>query len=342
VRVDLFDYELPAELIAQIPTAERDESRLMVLDRARGGVEHARFSDLPRWLRAGDSLVLNDTRVLYARLLGRRRDTGGRWEGLFVEEREGLWELMTKTGGKPAPGEWILLDRGSAIQLVRRTDAGTWLVKPPSSEPAAEQLADIGYLPLPPYIREGVEQPGDRERYQTIYAKEPGSVAAPTAGLHFSQRLLDEIKRQGIGVEYVTLHVGRGTFQPVQVDDTQEHVMHGEWCQLTDGTAQRLCETRQRGGRIVAVGTTAVRTLESAFAHSGSLSRFSGMTRLFITPPYQFQAVDVMATNFHLPRSTLLMLVSAFAGRERILEAYHEAVRQRYRFFSYGDAMLIV
>jgi S-adenosylmethionine:tRNA ribosyltransferase-isomerase len=343
MQVDLFDYELPPDRIAQRPAAPRDASRLLVLHRRGGRIEHRTFRQIGEFLNAGDVLVVNDARVLPARLVGRRTRTGGKWEGLFLRETGEGWELLTKTRGKPAPGETVQLDRVDwGLELLDRRDAGVWLARPTRAGPALELLEEAGRTPLPPYIRAGVDEPEDRERYQTVFAASPGAVAAPTAGLHFTPELLERLEESGVEVERVTLHVGPGTFQPVSVADADQHRMHSEWCQIDDAAAQRICEARRRGGRVVAVGTTVVRTLETSVRENGRLSAYCGSTDLFIRPPFEFQAVDAMATNFHLPRSTLLMLVSAFAGRTQVLEAYQEAIREGYRFYSYGDAMLIL
>lgn len=349
MRVDLFDYELPADRIAQRPVEPRDSSRLLVLDRRTGHREHQVFLQIGQFLRPGDVLVVNDTRVLPARLVGRRKKTGGAWEGLFLREADDGWELMTRTRGKPSPGERIELLRPGAdtpadwdLELIAKTPAGTWFAKPTRSMPVMELLAAAGRVPLPSYIRKGDEGPGDRERYQTVYASKPGAVAAPTAGLHFTRRLLDQLLDQGVRVEKVTLQVGPGTFQPVTAEDTRDHRMHSEWCEITSDIADHLNAARTAGGRIVAVGTTSVRTLETASRATGRLSPYCGPTDLFINEPYEFRAVDALVTNFHLPRSTLLMLICAFAGRASVLAAYREAIARGYRFYSYGDAMLIL
>lgn len=342
MRVDLFDYELPPERIAQYPAEPRDSSRLLILNRESGSIGHRSFRDIVHELRAGDTLVLNDTRVLPARLLGRREKTGGHWEGLFLAVRDDGWELMTRTRGKPLPGEIVRIDRASwNLELISKTAEGTWIARPSVTGTPADLLPGVGHIPLPPYIRGGKDEENDSERYQTVYASSAGAVAAPTAGLHFTPDLLERIRQRGVSIEKVTLHVGPGTFQPVSVDDTADHLMHTEWCELTSEVAQRLKAVRLAGGRVVAVGTTAVRTLETAAARAAFGENYRGDTNLFITPPYDFKAVDAMITNFHLPKSTLLMLVSAFAGRERILDAYRDAIREGYRFYSYGDAMFI-
>lgn len=341
--VNAFDYELPAERIAQEPIEPRDHSRLLVLERESGSIHHRRFHEIGEFLRPGDALVVNDTRVMPARLVGRRSKTGGRWEGLFVGRSGDCWEFMTKTRGRPDPGERIKLDaNGVELELVDRTERKTWLLRPSKPIEPEELLERAGHTPLPPYIRGGVDRPVDKDRYQTVYAKASGSIAAPTAGLHFTPELLARLEASGIARETLTLHVGRGTFLPIQVERTEDHVLYEEWCSISAETVRRLLETRRRGGRIVAVGTTSVRTLESVSRQTGSLVPFCGTTDFFITPPYAFRAVDAILTNFHLPRSTQLMLVSAFAGKEKIFKAYKEAIRRHYRFYSYGDAMLIL
>ncbi len=336
-----FDYELPDRLIAQHPAAKRDESRLMVLDRAAGSISHHRFRDLPAFLRGGDLLVLNDTKVLPARLVGRREQTGGRWEGLFLSECDGVWELLAQTRGFVQPGETCVTDSGLRLKLIARTDDRHWRMTPEPTGSAAELLPVHGHIPLPPYIRKGEDEPADRERYQTVYAANTGSVAAPTAGLHFTPELLAGLGGQGIGVARVTLHVGLGTFAPVKVEDPTRHKIHAEWAEVTAATAARVNATRAAGGRVIAVGTTTTRTLETA-SRSGTTEQFHGATDLFIHPPFRFGAVDGLVTNFHLPRTTLLLLVQALCGSELLRRAYAEAVATDYRFFSYGDAMLVV
>jgi S-adenosylmethionine:tRNA ribosyltransferase-isomerase len=345
-----YDYPLPDELIARHPPARREDARLLVVDRSRGQFEHRMVSDLPAILQAGDLLVLNDSRVLPARLLGERAATGGRWEGLFLRTTaQGEWQLMMQTRGRLRPGETICIlpaRRQEAaerlnLRLLSRDDEGIWNARPEVEIEPFAALERFGTVPLPPYLGRDAADDDDFARYQTTYAASPGSVAAPTAGLHFTPRLLDDCRRQGVAHAFVTLHVGIGTFRPISARRLDEHRMHAEWCEVPAGTAAAIESTRAAGGRIVAVGTTSVRTLESAAAE-GRLRAWRGETRLFIRPPYQFQSVDCLLTNFHLPRSTLLVLVGAFAGRERILQAYAEAVRERYRFFSYGDAMLIL
>jgi S-adenosylmethionine:tRNA ribosyltransferase-isomerase len=343
VQVAVFDYDLPGELIAQAPVEPRDASRLLVLDRRAGGVVHRTFSEIGEYLNPGDCLVLNDTRVLPARLIGHRAATGGKWQGLFLREADGQWELLCRTRGKPRPGERISLDGADfSLELTSSTREGTWWARPTVERPTVELLELAGHVPLPPYIRGGRDSAADRQAYQTVFARRDGAVAAPTAGLHFTAALLERLRKRGVWQEFVTLHVGPGTFRPVQVSDTQHHQMHSEWCELTPAVAKRLRGVRQAGGRIIAVGTTSVRVLETAASHCGTLEPFCGPTALFITPPYQFRAVDGLVTNFHLPKSTLLMLVCAFAGIEPALAAYRTAIAEGYRFYSYGDAMLVV
>ena len=326
-----FDYHLPPERIAQ-EAAPRGESRLLVLDRT-GPERHARMRDLPRLLRPGDLLVLNDTRVIPARLYG-RRGSGGKMEILLIERRAGReWDAWVKPGRRAQPGTVIELDAGLSAEVVDKREDGRHLLR--FTEPVEPHLDRLGHIPLPPYIHRP-DTPEDRERYQTVYARHPGSVAAPTAGLHFDEELLREIEAAGIEIARVTLHVGIGTFKPVSAERIEEHRMETERYEISEETAAAL----RRARRVVAVGTTVVRTLESA-AREGEVQPGSGSTELFITPGFNFQVVDALLTNFHLPRSTLLMLVSAFAGRERVLAAYEEAIREGYRFYSYGDAMLV-
>jgi S-adenosylmethionine:tRNA ribosyltransferase-isomerase len=344
MRLDRFDYFLPKELVAQHPAPKRDESRLLVVDRAKGRLYHESFPAVKKYLRPGDVLVVNDARVLPARLVGRRILTGGRWEGLFLGARAEGWEMLCKTRGRIGDGETVAID-GCDLQLtlVGRTELGHWILSPiDSSVDPIELLQQVGKTPLPPYIRGGVANDRDKERYQTVYAERPGSVAAPTAGLHFTPELLQELESAGVSRERVTLDVGIGTFLPVKVGQIEDHHMHEERCEVTIETAERLNEARNRNGRIVAVGTTTVRTLETAAGPDRRVTPFSDSTSIFITPGWEFKAVDALITNFHLPRSTLLMLVCAFAGYDLTMDAYREAVKREYRFFSYGDAMLIV
>jgi len=342
-----YDYELPPELIAQQPLAVRSDARLMVVDRRAGSWDHRYVRDLPELLRPGDCLVLNDTRVVPARLVGRRTKTGGHWEGLFLEtDGQGLWRVLGKTRGRLGPGERItLLDpegrEAGELETATRGPDGTWVVRPGSREPAFELLERVGRVPLPPYIRKGEMVPADRQHYQTIYAEKPGAVAAPTAGLHFTAALLERLESQGVVVVRLTLHVGPGTFRPIKSDSLAEHVMDPEWGSIGRETVEAIGRARAGGGRVVAVGTTSVRLLETAAA-GGELAPFTGRTSLYIRPPYRFRAVDALLTNFHLPRTTLLVLVRTFGGDELMRRAYDEAVREQYRFYSYGDAMLIL
>jgi S-adenosylmethionine:tRNA ribosyltransferase-isomerase len=346
----LYDYDLPPELVAQEPLADRAAARLLHVRRADGAIAHRGVRDLPEILRPGDLLVVNDTRVVPARLVGRRAATGGRWEGLFLRvaadgPHAGAWLVLAQTRGRPAIGERVILvDRAgtdaTTLELLGRAEGGAWLARPDTSEPVELVLDRVGRVPLPGYIRGGAEQPGDRDRYQTVFAREAGSAAAPTAGLHFTPELLAALAARGVGRAAVTLHVGLGTFRPITAERIADHEMHAEWCVCPAETAAAVRETRARGGRVVAVGTTAVRTLETA-ARGGAIEPWSGATNLYITPGFPFRAVDCLITNFHMPRTTLLVLVSALASRDLVLRAYAEAVRARYRFFSYGDAMLI-
>ncbi|MGE3808998.1 MAG: tRNA preQ1(34) S-adenosylmethionine ribosyltransferase-isomerase QueA [Gemmataceae bacterium] len=338
-----FDYELPAALIAQVPSAVRDQSRLLVVRREDASLAHHRFHELPGFMRAGDLLVLNDTRVLPARLLGRREKTGGRWEGLFLGTLpDGTWELLTKTRGRLEAGEQVIVEPGGlALTLIGKAEEGHALFRPAEPGTPEELLERHGQVPLPPYIRKGVAGSEDRERYQTVYARRPGAVAAPTAGLHFTPAILQALAEKDVERAYTTLHVGLGTFQPIQEEDFTAHRMHREWGELPAETAKKVIDCKARGNRVVAVGTTTVRVLETVAAR-GPIRAWSGETELFIRPPYTFGAVDVLVTNFHLPKSTLLLLVSAFAGSELIRRAYQAAIEERYRFYSYGDAMLIL
>ncbi len=344
-----YDYPLPKHLIAQNPLPNRADARLMVVRRRTGEIEHHHVRDLPELLDASDILVLNDTRVIPARLVGYRTETRGRWEGLFLEsDGTGIWRVLAHTRGKPQPGETIRLinaqgEEDILLRLVARLEAGSgeWLVIPDSDEDALSVLDRVGRVPLPPYIREGEMIETDRQHYQTVFARVPGAVAAPTAGLHFTKKLLDAMRRKGIAIEYVTLHVGLGTFQPIKREQIERHRMHSEWGRVTAATAARLREAKSQGRRIIAVGTTVVRLLETAAAE-GELRPLSGETDLFIKPPYRFRAVSAMMTNFHLPKTTLLVLVRTFGGDDLIRRAYEEAVREEYRFYSYGNAMLII
>ena len=340
-----FDFELPDDLIAQHPIAPRDSSRLMVVDRRRGCWEHRTFAELPELLDPRDILVRNDTRVVPARLVGRRALTGGKWEGLFLRERPGgSWEVLATTRGRPAAGERVVVGQGLHLVLIARGERGSWIVQPQRDEeldePTLALLNRHGHTPLPPYIRHGRETLGDRLAYQTVYARRPGSVAAPTAGLHFTVEVFARLAERGIAWADLTLHIGLGTFRPIEAGRLEDHVMHAEWAELSAQTVATLAARRGEGGRIVAVGTTSARALETAAA-GGTLQPYSGETQCFIRPGHVFRGLDALITNFHLPRSSLLVLVSALAGVDFIRAAYAEAVRNRYRFFSYGDAMLI-
>jgi S-adenosylmethionine:tRNA ribosyltransferase-isomerase len=339
-----FDYHLPESSIAQTPAEPRDSSRLLVLHRDTGELEHRIFRDVGDYLRAGDLLILNQTRVIPARIYA-RKETGGRVELLLLRRRDEMtWEALV--GGKGLRvGKLIKVENGPQAEIIKILDGSERLIK--FSEPIEPYFSKVGNVPLPPYIHEKLSDP---ERYQTVYAREPGSAAAPTAGLHFTPRLLEELQGKRVKIAYVTLHVGLDTFAPVTEDNPEEHVIHTEWCELSQETADLINQTKQAGGRVIAVGTTSVRTLESASGYSKvdtsiseyRISPFTGPTSLFILPGYQFKIVDAMITNFHLPKSTLLMLVSAFAGREKILETYEIAIQEGYRFYSFGDAMLIL
>lgn len=303
--------------------------------------------DLPTLLQPNDHLVLNNTQVLPARLIGRRRQTGGRWQGLFLRADEnGLWELLAKTRGKVAVGEKIvLIDRNGAesfeLELAARLDNGGWVMSPADDRPFPALLDEVGRTPLPPYIRKGEMVPEDLQNYQTVFASQPGAVAAPTAGLHFTEKLLAELAEKGIGRSFVTLHVGVGTFRPLAVDQLEDHSMHSEWIEVSQAAVDEVHAAKQQQGRVIAIGTTSVRSLETA-AQSGELTPYQGETDLFIRPSFEFHAVDGLLTNFHLPKSTLLVLVRTFGGDALIQQAYQEAIKEEYRFYSYGDAMLII
>ena len=338
-----FDYDLPEDSIAQTPIEPRDSSRLLVYNRETGELEHRIFNQIGDYLTPGDLLVLNQTRVIPARIYA-RKPTGGKIELLLLRRRDTLtWECLV--GGKGLRvGSTVTVNDGPEAEIIEILDGAERLVK--FSESIEPYFPKVGNVPLPPYIHEKLDDP---ERYQTVYAKEPGSAAAPTAGLHFTPRLLEELKAKGLNVAYVTLHVGLDTFAPVTEDDPGEHKIHTEWCQLSQETANAINETRANGRRVIAVGTTSVRTLETVGTQSNIANRqsslinpFTGPTSIYILPGYQFTLVDTMITNFHLPKSTLIMMVSAFAGRERILKTYETAIREGYRFYSFGDAMLIL
>ena len=350
MKVADFDYELPPELIAQEPAERRDGARMMVLDRSTRTIAHRRFTDLPEFLRPPDLLVVNDTRVIPARLFGRKakEGTGGKVEFLLLEETSpGQWDALMRCRRRPKPGDQVLLDEDLAVVTVLEDgELGRVKIRVESALPWLEVLERIGQTPLPPYIqRKNVSEErrlADKHRYQTVFAREPGAVAAPTAGLHFTPDVLERLAARGIGHATVTLHVGIGTFRPVSVENVRDHRMDFERWEVPEETARRIAGAKAAGGRVVAVGTTSVRTLESAAVRPEGFGAGQGRTDLFIHPPYAFRMVDAMVTNFHLPKSTLIMMISAFAGREFVLEAYREAIRERYRFYSYGDCMLMV
>ncbi len=337
-----FDFVLPDHLIAQRPVEPRDQSRLMVLRCDSQTWEHRTFHELPGILRPGDLLVRNNTRVVAARLLGHREATGGKWEGLFLRALpDGTWDMLATTRGRPAIGEWIVVEGGLRLQLVGRSSGGRWIARTGEDGDASTLLERHGHVPLPPYIRKGHDDQGDRLRYQTVYAREPGAVAAPTAGLHFTPELLGKLEERGIDAVDITLHVGLGTFRPIESESIDDHVLHSEWAEVTPEAANLLNSHRAAGGRIVAVGTTSARTLECS-SRSGRFCPFAEETGLYLKPGHDFRGVDALLTNFHLPRSSLLVLVSALGGVEFVRAAYAEAIREGYRFYSYGDAMLIL
>ncbi|MWC28776.1 tRNA preQ1(34) S-adenosylmethionine ribosyltransferase-isomerase QueA [Paenibacillus sp. MMS18-CY102] len=347
MNVDLFDFELPEELIAQTPLVERTGSRLLTLDKRTGEIQHGTFLEIEQYVQPGDLLVLNDTRVIPARLFGMKSDTGAKVELLLLKALgDNRWEALAKPAKRLRTGTELVFGADEAGEPLLRAfieaegEHGSRIVRFEYEGIFQELLDRLGEMPLPPYIKEKLD---DRERYQTVYARHEGSAAAPTAGLHFTTELLERLQRKGVGIAYVTLHVGLGTFRPMSVDTVEEHVMHSEYFELSETTAQQIVETKSRGGRIIAVGTTSARTLESAASlfTDGTVQACSGWTDIFIYPGYSFKLVDSLLTNFHLPKSTLVMLVSALAGRDAIMQAYQEAVALRYRFFSFGDAMLI-
>lgn len=336
-----FYYDLPEELIAQDPLADRSASRLLHLDRETGEIEHTDFKHITRYLKPGDCLVINDTKVIPARLYGNKVGTDAGIEILLLKRKgDNVWETLVKPGKKARPGTVISFGDGLLTgEVIDVVEEGNRLIQF-SYEGIFEEILDkLGEMPLPPYITHKLE---DKNRYQTVYAKNEGSAAAPTAGLHFTEELLEEIRGMGVSIAHVTLHVGLGTFRPVKVDDVEKHHMHSEFYVVEEDQAKLINDTRKNGGRIISVGTTSCRTLESAADEFGNLQAKSGWTEIFIYPGYEFKIIDGLITNFHLPESTLLMLVSALAGKEHIMKAYEEAVKERYRFFSFGDAMLIV
>ncbi|MEI3102305.1 MAG: tRNA preQ1(34) S-adenosylmethionine ribosyltransferase-isomerase QueA [Oscillospiraceae bacterium] len=334
-----FYFELPEELIAQTPLEKRDSSRLLHLNKLTGEMEHRHFYDLVDYLHEGDCMVFNDSRVLPARLIG-ARPSGGSVELVLLRDLgEGRWECLSRPGRKTKPGTEILFGDGELKATVEAVaEGGNRIVRFDYEGIFLEVLERLGKMPLPPYIKEELQ---DGERYQTVYSREIGSAAAPTAGLHFTKELMEEIAAKGVKLCFVTLHVGLGTFRPVKAENIEDHEMHSEFCMVPAETSRIVTETKRKGGRVIAVGTTSCRTLESFALEDGSLPVTSGWTNIFIYPGYKFKCIDALVTNFHLPESTLIMLVSALAGREHILNAYNEAVRQRYRFFSFGDAMFI-
>ena len=341
MNVKDFYFDLPQELIAQDPLEDRASSRLLVLDKKTGEVTHRGFRDILEYLRPGDCLVINDTKVIPARLFGVKEDTGAKIEVLLLKRREhDIWETLVKPGKKAKPGTRIVFGEGLLTGTVRETvDDGNRLIQF-SYEGIFEEILDqLGQMPLPPYI---THQLKDKNRYQTVYAKHDGSAAAPTAGLHFTKELLKQIEDMGVKIAHVTLHVGLGTFRPVKVENVQDHHMHSEFYMVEESEAKKVNDTKEAGGRVICVGTTSCRTVESAADENGRLKSGSGWTDIFIYPGYEFKILDALITNFHLPESTLVMLVSALAGREHVLAAYEEAIKERYRFFSFGDAMLIL
>lgn len=341
MKLSEFDYDLPETLIAQKPVEKRDESRLLVLHREDARLEHRFFHDIKQYLKKGDMLVLNRTRVLPARLIGERQDTGGKMEFLLLSEiSPKVWEVMVKPGKRAKTGAEFIFGNGILSARIQRiTPDANRVVEFHCEGDFMEALHQAGHVPLPPYIKSSIE---DEERYQTVYSKEEGSAAAPTAGLHFTPELLDELRNMGVKLATVLLHVGPGTFRPVKTENIEEHHMHSEYCVITPETAEEINQTKAEGGRVICVGTTSCRTLETAADDHGMVHAYEGKTDIFIYPGYRYKIMDGLITNFHLPKSTLLMLVSAFAGRESILNAYSEAVKEKYRFFSFGDAMLII
>ncbi len=341
MNVKDFYYDLPTELIAQDPLERRSDSRLMVLDRGTGAVEHRHFYNIKDYLQPGDCLVVNNTKVIPARLLGQREKTGGAVEVLLLKRlSDDSWETLVKPGKKARPGERLSFGDGLLrAEVMDGVEEGNRIIRFEYEGIFEEILDELGQMPLPPYITHKLE---DKSRYQTVYAKHDGSAAAPTAGLHFTPELLDEIRAMGVNIAEVTLHVGLGTFRPVKVENVLEHHMHSEYYEISQEAAEAINAAKASGHRVISVGTTSTRTLESAAAADGSLRACSGWTEIFIYPGYEFKVIDGLITNFHLPESTLVMLVSALAGREQVLAAYEEAVKERYRFFSFGDAMIIV
>ncbi|MCA1056287.1 tRNA preQ1(34) S-adenosylmethionine ribosyltransferase-isomerase QueA [Rossellomorea aquimaris] len=340
MNVEDFDFHLPEELIAQTPLEHRSESRLMVLDKEEGSIAHHKFKNIVDFLDEGDCLVLNDTRVLPARLFGQKQDTGANLEVLLLKQEDGdQWETLVKPAKRVRVGTEIVFGDGKLkATCTGLKEHGGRILEFSYEGIFYEVLDELGEMPLPPYIRERLDE---QDRYQTVFAKERGSAAAPTAGLHFTEELLEELKAKGVHIAFITLHVGLGTFRPVSVDNIEDHDMHAEFYQVSEGTARLLNEVRANGGRIITVGTTSTRTLETIASKHGEFVEENGWTNIFIYPGYEFKGIDGLITNFHLPKSTLIMLVSALAGRENVLHAYNTAVKEQYRFFSFGDAMFI-
>ncbi len=334
-----FDYELPEERIAQVPIEPRNASRLMVLDPVKKTIMHRHFYDLKEFLVPGDTLIFNDTRVMPARLIGHRENTGGKVEVFLLRRLDAThWETLVKPGKKARPGNYIVFSEDLRCTITDHTDFGGRIVAFQFDGVFEEILDRLGETPLPPYIHEKLE---DKERYQTVYNREEGSAAAPTAGLHFTKEQMQELREMGVNLGFVTLHVGLGTFRPVNVENIKQHEMHKEFYRISDETAKLVMDTKRAGHRVIAVGTTSIRTLESAALAPGKIEGRSGWTEIFIYPGYDFKIVDALITNFHLPKSTLIMLISAFGGRKFILDAYRTAVKENYRFFSFGDAMFL-
>jgi S-adenosylmethionine:tRNA ribosyltransferase-isomerase len=342
MRVEEFDYHLPTSLIAQYPSPQRGETSLMVLHRQNGMIEHRAFQDITKYLHAGDLLVLNNTRVLPARLIG-KKETGRRIEMLLIPSwngTEGDWKVLIKGAGKVKPGARIRFEQGLEGE-VEEVKNGKGRVRFTPQGEVMDIIEKIGHIPLPPYIKRG-DEALDRERYQTVFAERDGSIAAPTAGLHFTHALLQSLKENEVRTTTITLHVGIGTFAPIKTSDVEDHVMEAEWLEISEQTAREVEETKTRGGKVISVGTTTTRALESFSDGRGGIRSGKGISSLFIYPPYRFRVIDGMVTNFHLPKSTLIMLVSAFAGKDLMMKAYQEAIHRKYRFYSYGDAMLIL
>lgn len=341
MKLEDFDFDLPEELIAQHPIEPRDSSRLMVIDRSNGSIKHQVFRELPSLLKAGDVLVVNNTRVIPARLMGEKEGTQAKIECLLLKRRErDVWEVLIKPGKRLKEGQSVIFGEGLLKgELLEVLPDGNRVIRFTYDGVFEAVLDELGNMPLPPYITEQLE---DKERYQTVYSKESGSAAAPTAGLHFTQELLERLRESGIEIVEILLHVGLGTFRPVKVDNIEEHTMHSEYFRVSKESAERINRAKREGRRVIAVGTTASRTLESVALADGRIQAGEGWTDIYIYPGYQFKVVDAMITNFHFPKSTLVMLVSALAGRERILEAYNLAIQERYRFYSFGDSMLIL